>query len=72
MENSNGEETESPDCRDQTGSEGKAGRQGFKETTLKFCPHNELLSHLSKGWTLSDELHGTSHGHWSVLLEWKG
>lgn len=41
-------------------------------TWLRYCPHNELLIWLCRGWMISDELHGTSHGSYSVLLAYHG
>lgn len=39
---------------------------------LKYVVHGEMLAHLARGWRLSDELHGTSHGHYAVLMVWAG
>lgn len=39
---------------------------------LKYVPHVDMLAHLSRGWKLSDELHGTNHGHYAVLMVWDG
>jgi hypothetical protein len=39
---------------------------------LKYVPHAEMLEHLARGWKLSDELHGTNHGHHAVLMVWAG
>ena len=39
-------------------------------TYLRYVPHNQLLVFLAKGWEISDELHGASHGEWSVLMVW--
>ena len=39
---------------------------------LKYVPHSELVSHLAIGWQLSDELHFTNHGEYSVLMVWGG
>lgn len=41
-------------------------------TWLRFCPHSQMLRFLAKDWILVDELHGTNHGHWSVLLQYSG
>lgn len=39
-------------------------------TYLRYVPHNQLLAFLAKGWKISDELHGSNHGQWSVLMYW--
>lgn len=39
---------------------------------LKYVPHVDMLQHLASGWRLSDELHGTNHGHYAVLMVWVG
>ena len=39
---------------------------------LKYVPHVDMLGHLASGWRLSDELHGTNHGHYAVLMVWDG
>ena len=39
---------------------------------LKYVPHVDMLQHLASGWRLSDELHGTNHGHYAVLMVWAG
>lgn len=41
-------------------------------TFLQFVPHSRLTEFLAKGWEISDELHGTNHGAYSVLCVWKG
>lgn len=39
---------------------------------FKYVRHSEILVYLARGWSISDELHGTSHGNWSVLMRWDG
>ena len=39
---------------------------------FKYVRHSEILVYLARGWSISDELHGTSHGNWSVLMKWDG
>lgn len=39
---------------------------------LRYVPHNQILVALAKGWVIRDELHGTGHGNWSVLMMWDG
>jgi hypothetical protein len=41
-------------------------------TWLRYVPHHAINIHLAKGWKLVDELHGTSHGNYSVLMRWGG
>jgi hypothetical protein len=41
-------------------------------TWLRYVPHGQVLWHLAKGWTLSDDLMGTNHGAFSVLMVWAG
>ena len=39
-----------------------------------FCyvPHGKMLIYLARGWSFDDELHGTNHGNYSVLMRWDG
>ncbi len=39
---------------------------------LRYVPHPQMLQFLARGWAISDELHGTSHGNYSVLMVWEG
>jgi hypothetical protein len=39
---------------------------------LKYVPHGELLAHMAIGWVLSDDLVGTNHGNYAVLMVWMG
>lgn len=39
---------------------------------LRYVPHAQLLRFLATGWAISDELHGTNHGEYSVLMIWEG
>ena len=39
---------------------------------LRMVPHSDLLRRLAEGWVVSDELHGTNHGNYSVLGVWAG
>lgn len=39
---------------------------------LKYVVHREVLVHLAMGWAVSDDLHGTNHGAYSVLMVWMG
>lgn len=39
---------------------------------LRYVPHGEVLVHLARGWTLADDLVGTNHGHFAVLMRWTG
>lgn len=39
---------------------------------FKFVKHSEILLYLAKGWSISDDLVGTSHGHWSILMQYDG
>lgn len=39
---------------------------------LKYVPHPEILVHLALGWVISDDLGGTNHGNYSVLMMWSG
>jgi hypothetical protein len=41
-------------------------------TFLKYVVHGELLVHLAGGWAISDDLHGTNHGNYAVLMVWMG
>lgn len=39
---------------------------------LRYVPHAQILRFLATGWAISDELHGTNHGEYSVLMIWEG
>jgi hypothetical protein len=39
---------------------------------LKYVPHPEILVHLAMGWVISDDLHGTNHGFYCVLMSFAG
>ena len=39
---------------------------------LRYVPHSQILLYLAKGWSISDDLVGTNHGNWSVLMKWDG
>lgn len=39
---------------------------------LKYVPHGQIVRHLCSGWKIQDELHGTSHGEYAVLMLWTG
>lgn len=54
-----------------TGKPLPSGR-GAVTIWLKYVPHNRLLVHLAQGWTIVDDMQGTSHGQWSTLCEWRG
>lgn len=39
---------------------------------LQYVPHNQVVVFLARGWSISDELHGTNHGNYAVLMLWGG
>ena len=39
---------------------------------LRYVPHGRIVEFLAKGWCISDELHGTNHGDYAVLMVWEG
>ncbi len=39
---------------------------------LRYVAHSEIEKYRALGWEISDDLSGTSHGRWSVLMCWKG
>ena len=39
---------------------------------LRYVSHSQILLYLAKGWSISDELHGTNHGNYSVLMQYDG
>lgn len=39
---------------------------------LRYVPHAQILRFLATGWAISDELHGTNHGNYAVLMIWEG
>jgi len=41
-------------------------------TWLRYVPHAQMLLFLAKGWAIADELHGTNHGFYAVLMVWRG
>lgn len=41
-------------------------------TWLHYVPHARMIEFLAKGWRISDDLSGTSHGNYAVLMVWEG
>lgn len=41
-------------------------------TLLRYVVHAQVPDYIAKGWRISDDLQGTSHGQWSVLMVWEG
>lgn len=41
-------------------------------TVLRYVAHGDVLLRLAQGWEIADDLYGTNHGHFSVLMIWKG
>ena len=39
---------------------------------FRFVPLHQVGSFLAQGWTIDDDLAGTSHGVWSVLMRYEG
>lgn len=39
---------------------------------LRYVAHADVSRYLAKGWLISDDLKGTSHGAYSVLMVWGG
>lgn len=39
------------------------------EGEIIFAPRDHFLVYLAAGWQFCDDLAGTSHGQWSVMLE---
>ena len=39
---------------------------------LRYVAHGQMLAFLAKGWVIDDELHGTNHGIFSILMRWEG
>jgi hypothetical protein len=41
-------------------------------TWLRYVPHHLVASFEAIGWVLDDDLRGTSHGEYAVLMRWAG
>ena len=41
-----------------------------RETWLRYVAHGELLRFLALGWRISNDLAGSHHGEYAVLMEW--
>ncbi len=39
---------------------------------LRYVAHDEVPAYLAKGWVVSDDLFGTPHGDYAVLMLWAG
>lgn len=39
---------------------------------FRYVPHNAICTYLANGWSIADEMHGTTHGNYSVLMRWEG
>lgn len=37
---------------------------------FRYVPHASVAAYEAIGWVAHDGLEGTSHGHWSVLMEY--
>jgi hypothetical protein len=37
-------------------------------TTFRYIPHSQIEAWKAKGWTVADDLSGTNHGFYSVLM----
>ena len=37
--------------------------------TYEFVRHGDVEARLAQGWTVANNLAGTNHGHWSVLMK---
>ena len=38
---------------------------------LRYVPYSDILYRMAQGWAPVADL-GDTHGHWSVLCEWRG
>lgn len=41
-------------------------------TWLRYVVHADIGAWLARGWTIVDDLAGTNHGHFSVLMKFTG
>ncbi len=41
-------------------------------TWFRYVTHSDVGRWLAKGWTVVDDLTGTNHGHYSVLMKFEG
>lgn len=41
-------------------------------TYFRYVPHAQVADYTARGWTATYALDGTSHGQWSVLMQWEG
>lgn len=41
-------------------------------TWLQYVPHHRVPIFISRGWIVDDDLQGTSHGEYAVLMRWAG
>ena len=39
---------------------------------FRYVRHEEVTAYVALGWTPLGSLHGTSHGDWSQLMEYRG
>lgn len=38
------------------------------EQLLQFVPHDQVEAFKADGWTVSDDMRGTHHGNYSVIM----
>jgi len=41
-------------------------------TTFRYVEHHLMNDYAQSGWKLDDDLQGTPHGQYSVLMKWDG
>lgn len=41
-------------------------------TWLHYVPHSKVDAFKATGWTVSNDLSGTHHGKYSVIMIWQG
>jgi hypothetical protein len=51
-------------------SPGYCRRENRRIRTFRYVPHHLVDDYQLLGWMMVDDLGGTPHGQWQVLMEW--
>lgn len=43
-----------------------------EEQIFRYVPHADVQRRMAEGWVVADDLAGTNHGWYSVLMQWQG
>ena len=41
-------------------------------TFFRYVPHDRVEAMKAQGWTVANDMQGTRHGTYAVLMQWEG